>query len=156
MANFKSPYADGQRQAPISGGAEAVAVRAEIAVTTALASADILEAMELPEDHVPVDFMVDADDLDDGTDLTLSVGVLNDDKDDISTVTADGGAAWMVDSTVGQAGGIVRPTTKTVTRVTPSSTTRRMLGLKVTAASTDANAGVVGLTVWLRASHGGA
>jgi hypothetical protein len=156
MANFKSPYADGQRQAPISGGAEAVAVRAEIAVTTALASADILEAMELPEDHVPVDFMVDADDLDGGAGLTLSVGVLNADKDDLSTAAADGGAVWMVDSTVGQAGGLVRPTTKTVTRVAPSSTTRRMLGLKVTTVAATEVAGVVGLTVWMRASHGGA
>lgn len=157
MSNFKSQYADGSKPVPVAGGSEVVSVRGVIAVPNTLASADILEAMELPEDHIPVDFEVDADDLDTHATptITLSAGILNAGKTDLSVTADDGGAVWLVNSTIAQTGGLVRPTTVAVKRVVPKAVTRRMVGLKVTAAGSTKAAGDVGFTLKYRSSHYG-
>lgn len=156
MANWQSNYAAGNYPVPVAQGAEIVSVRATIAVTTALASADILEFFNLPPDHVPVDCVLDPDDLDTGSAITISVGLLNTGKTDLSTAAAEGGAVWIATSTAAQTGVIARPTTKNLWRVTPSATLSRMFGAKITAAAATAAAGTVGATLSYRAAHYGA
>lgn len=157
MTNFKSQYADGRKPVPIASGSEEVSIRGVIAVPNTLAAADILEALELPEDHVPVDFEVDADDLDTNATptITLSAGLLNAGKTDLSSAADDGGAVWLANSTIAQTAGLVRPTTVAVKRVVPKAATRRMVGLKVTTVAATKAAGNVGFTLRYRAAHYG-
>lgn len=147
----------GYKPMPICKGSEVVAVREEISLAANPTAADLLIMLELPADHVPVDFILDADDMDTNgaPTLTLDVGILNDGEDDIDTGASSGGAKWMLGSTVGQAGGIVRPTTKTISRVTPTSTNRKV-AVRVAVASATFAAGKIGLTLLYRAAHHGA
>lgn len=158
MALLKSEYAKGVRPMPIAQGSEIVAVRVEYALTAAPALGDIIEMGFLPEDHIPVDAILDADDLDTnaGPTITLDVGVLNAAKDNIDVTADSGGGKWITASTVAQAGGLVRPTTKEVTRVVPKSASRRSVGVRVNAAAATFQAGKVGLTLLYRAAaYGG-
>jgi len=61
---------------------------------------DLIGLAVLPANCIPVDFDLFADDLDTGTALAISVGVLNDDQDDLTA-----GTLILTDSTVGRAGG---------------------------------------------------
>jgi hypothetical protein len=76
-----------------------------VEVTTALAADDIVKLCNLPAEHELVDFMLLADDLDTyGTPtITISVGVLNADGDDLVASTN-----VLTNSTVAQAGGVAR------------------------------------------------
>lgn len=155
MANFQSDYATGTRPVPVAQGSEVLAVRCSVAVTTALASADLLEFCPLPPDHIPVDCVLDPDDIDSGSSITISVGLLNSGKTDISTATADGGAVWISADTGARTGVPARPTTKAIWRVTPNATTARMFGAKITAAAATAVAGTVSGVLLYRAAHYG-
>lgn len=157
MTNFKSQYANGAKPVPIAKGSEEVSIRGVVAVPNTLASADILEFMELPEDHVPVDFELDADDLDTHATPTivLAAGLLNAGKTDLSSAADDGGAVWLSGATVAQTAGLVRPTTVAVKRVVPKAATRRMVGAKVTTVAATKAAGNVGFTLRYRAAHYG-
>src|SRR6185369_9119606 len=114
--------------------------------------ADVLEMMYLPEDHVPVDWTLDVDDIDTNgaPAVTMDVGILNAGKTAVSTAAADGGAKWATALTTGQAGGVARMSNSAPTRVTPSSNTRRTIGIVFAAAAATFAAGKVGLTVWYR------
>lgn len=129
-----------------------IACRREFSLTEALELNDIIHFGNLPAGHVPVDVIVDSDDLDtNGTPtIVLQAGILNADKTDIDT-TASGGASWIGSSTVGQAGGIARASDKAVARVVPSSTTDQAYGIKVsTGPATGATTGKVGFTLLYR------
>ena len=147
----QSDYHTGVKPMPVAQGAEVLAVRDTVAILTTKSLSDIAAMMPLPADHIPVDVILDFDDMDTGTSETWSMGVLNAGKTDLSTTTADGGAVWVVNTTAAQTGVIARPTTKTITRVKPSRTVR-YLGLKLTAAGS-ATAGTVGITLLYRAAH---
>ena len=153
MANCQSDYAKGIRPVPVAQGAEVVSIRCDVAVTTALASADVLEFAQLPPDHVPVDFVLAPDDLDGGSAIAISVGLLNTGKTAISTATEDGGAAWMTADTGARTGVIGRPTARNLWRVTPSATTARMVGAALTATAATAVAGTVSGILSYRAAH---
>lgn len=155
MTNWQSDYAKGIRQVPNACGGEVLGIRADIAVTTALASADILEFFPLPPDHVPVDFVLAPDDLDSGSSITISVGLLNTGKTDISTASADGGAVWMSADTGARTGVIGRPTARALWRTSPDATTKRMVGAKIAAAAATAVAGTVSGIMTYRAAHHG-
>jgi hypothetical protein len=154
MANHQSDYAKGIRQMPVAGGSELVSIRLVVALPATHALNDIVEFGELPEDHVPVDFILDSADLDTNgaPAIVLSVGLLNAGKTDISTAAADGGAAWLTGSNIGQAGGMARPTVRALWTTQPSSTTRRMLGAKITTGAATAAAGNLALTIKYRAA----
>lgn len=145
----QSDYHTGVKPMPVAQGAEVLCVRDSATWPSTKSLSDLLALMPLPADHIPVDIIVDSDDNDTGTSETISVGLLNAGKTDLSTTTNDGGAVWISASTVSQAGGIVRPTTKAITRVAPSRSTR-YIGVKLAAAGS-ATAGVVGVTLLYRA-----
>lgn len=158
MALLKSDYAKGIRQMPISQGSEIISIRIEHNLSAAPAVGDILELGLLPEDHMMVDVIMDADDLDTNgvPTITLDAGVLNAAKTDLDVSADSGGGKWITASTVAQAGGLVRPTTKEVTRVVPKSDSRRSVGVRVAAAAATFAAGKIGLTMLYRAASYGA
>jgi hypothetical protein len=63
---------------------------------------DVIGLCVLPADCIPIDFMLVCDDLDESTNLKVSVGVLNEDKDDLDEEDHD---LLIEESTVAQAGG---------------------------------------------------
>jgi hypothetical protein len=142
--------AAGKQPMPIPSGSEVVAVRLEAVLSTAPGANDTFYLADLPEDCVPVDCLLDAPDLDTNgaPTIAISAGFLNAAKTDLD------GTAWIVASTIGQAGGLARPTTNTMVRTAPSSA-RKPVGLKFTAAAATFAAGTVGLTLFYRAAHFG-
>ena len=148
MALYQTDLATGAKVTPICKGSESIVVRAEFPQRVALAVNDIIEMLQLPEDHVVADAWIDSDDLDsNGTPtITLSLGVLNAAKSDIDTV-ASGGAAWIAASTVGQAGGVARASTFHAMRMQPQSNLRRNIGIKVAAGPATGVAALTNLNV---------
>jgi len=127
MALLKSNIATGVKpvQTPISGLLAKMLY--DYVTTTALAAGDIIDLGPIPEDLAPVDCMLVAEDLDTNVapTITLSVGILNDDKSDLATTLIS-------TSTVGQAGGVARATTNS-TYLSGASSSERHLGIKVAA-----------------------
>lgn len=159
MANHKSDYAKGARPMPVAQGPEVVSVRMEVDLPANHALNDIVEFGELPEDHVPSDFVLDSADLDanGAPAIVLSAGLLNAGKTDISVDAADGGAAWLTGSNIGQTGAsVARPTVRAMWTTQPKSATKRMLGAKITTAAATPQAGKLAMTIFYRASTYGA
>lgn len=158
MALLKTDHAKGVKPMPTAQGAEVLAVRMEYSLAAALALNDVMYMGDLPADHVPVDFMVDSDDLDTNgaPAIVLGVGIINATDNGLSAAADDGGAGWLLSSNIGQAGGMARPTTNVMSRVKPTTGSRR-LGVHVsTGPATGATTGKVGLTLLYRAgSYGG-
>lgn len=152
MANpvLTHDFVTGVKSQPVSVDGETVHVRAALTLSATKAAGDTYAYMLLPADHVPVDLVMDIDDMDSGTSLTISAGIMTSDKSDISTAAADGGAAWIASSTGGQTGVIARPTTNALWRVTPSSSAR-VIGIKLAIVGS-ATAGTLGLTLSYRRS----
>jgi len=157
MANHQSDYAKRVRQMPIAGGAEVVSVRMVVSLPANHALNDILEFGELPEDHVPVDFVLDAADIDTNgaPAVVLAAGLLNAGKTDLSAGADDGGASWLTASAIGQAGGMARPTVRAMWLTNPLPTTKRMLGGKITTGAATPAAGDVAMTIKYRSAHFG-
>lgn len=142
-------YLDGRKPLPEPAGGEVVCVRFPLALVAAdLDANDIGKIGKLPAGCIPVDVKFDADDLDTNGAPTIaaSVGILNATLDDISTATADGGAAWGTGLTTAQAGGQTVVTSKALSRV-QAAAADRFIGVKFTAASATKAAGNIGLTV---------
>jgi hypothetical protein len=156
--NHQSDYAKRMRPMPVANGAEVVSVRMAVALPATHALNDIIEFGELPEDHVPVDFVLDSGDLDSNgaPAIALAAGLLNAGKTDISADADDGGAAWLTGSTIGQAGGMARPTVRALWTTKPKAATKRMLGAKITTGAATAQAGELAMTIKYRAAHYGA
>lgn len=157
MALLKTNYANGVYPMPTCDDAAPRVVRMEYSLAAALALNDVIYSGDLPADHVPVDFILDSDDVDTNgaPAVILAVGIINATDNGLSTAAEDGGAAWLAGSTIGQAGGMARPTTNVITRVTPTSSSRRV-GVHVsTAPATGATTGKVGLTLTYRAANYG-
>ncbi len=141
-------------QPPVTGSRAGmpVTVRFEYSLSAALVVNDIIYMGDLPAGHLPVDLMVDTDDLDTGGSpaIVLQAGILNAGKTDIDA-TASGGAEWLGSSTVGQAGGMARMAGKAMSRVAVDDTNDRAMGIKVsTAPATGATSGKVGFTITYR------
>jgi hypothetical protein len=115
---------------------------------------DIIEFGELPEDHVPVDFVLDSAALA-ASALVLAAGLLNAGKTDLSAGADDGGASWLTGSTIGVAGGMARPTVRAMWLTNPLPATKRMLGAKITTGGVTPAAGDLALTISYRAAHFG-
>lgn len=156
MAVLQTDYAKGIRPMPVAQGAEVIAVRMEYSLAAALAAADVIEFGFLPEDHVPVDYMIDNDDLDAGATITADFGLLTAAGTAVSAVAADGGAKWLTASALLQTATNTRPTANTHTRVTPSATSRRKVGMVIAAGPSTASTGKIGVTLFYKAAaYGG-
>lgn len=154
MPTFRSLYATGHRPVPSVQGAETVAIKASVTLPASYSINDLLEFFELPENAVPVDFVVDSTDIDNGTAVLFSIGAMNAGRTDLSTDAADGGAVWIATTNIGQAGGMVRPTTVAAFRVAPSNS-KRMIGGKITTGAGTPVAGTITVTMTYRAAHHG-
>jgi hypothetical protein len=147
-------YLTGRKPGVSPAGSEVVAVRFAVDLTTAdLAVNRIGEIGVLPAGCVPVQMIVDSDDLDTNATPTIamSFGVLNAAGTALSTAADDGGAAWATGVTVGQAGGAVVPMSRALQRVNQAQADRK-IGVSVTAGAATAAAGTLGLTLLYRAA----
>lgn len=146
-------YIDGRKPVPFPAGAEVVAVKFELELATGdLDLNDIGQIGVLPAGCIPVALDVYADDLDSGIPaLVTSIGLLNSGEDDISTASADGGAAWATGVTTGQAAGAASLVSFALHNVT-KSTSDRKIGVKVTTAAATAVAGTYGIVLSYRAA----
>jgi len=147
---FQSVNVKGSRPAVDAAEAgEVKAVRGEYDLAAALVVNDIIELVKLPGDHVPVDCILDSDDLDTGGSPALVL--------DAGVVSAGGAANELIDnSTVGQAGGVARMDQAGGVRIAPAAG-ETVYGVKVgTAPATGATTGKIGLTLYYRSSRYGA
>lgn len=149
MALQKTDHASGKFPTPVASGSETVVCRAEFKLSADLAANDIIQMMDLPAGHVPVDIIVDTDDL--GTTGTVSVGLLTTDKTDLDTA-ASGGAAWLTGGDVATAAAGLRADSgglRAMSRCAASNTANRAIGIKI-ATDTTATTGTIGLTLLYR------
>lgn len=145
-------YITGRKPVPNSQGAEVIATRFELDMATAdLALNTIGQIGVLPAGHVPVDVLVDADDLDSGAAaMVLQVGIWDGSGASLSVATADGGAHWGVTTAVNTAFmQRLTPNGAAMARVQKSESDRK-LGVKVGTAPTTAVAGKLGVTLLSR------
>lgn len=151
MALNKSAHAKGIVPTPVAAGCELVVCRAEFVLTADLALNDIIQMMDLPAGHVPVDIIVDTDDL--GSTGVVSVGLLNTGKTDIDTA-ASGGAAWLTSGDVATAAAGIRADSaglRAMSRCAASGDANRAVGIKI-ATDTTATTGTIGLTLLYRSA----
>lgn len=149
-----SKYYTGRKPMPTPQGAEVLAATDTFSFATTKSINDIAVLFPLPPGCVPVDVILATSDGDSGTSLTLSLGILNTGLTAISTLTDDGGAAWIASSTVGQTGGIARPTSAAITTVAPSTSVRYLGITPLVNGSATALTGTVTMTY--RNAYGGA
>lgn len=154
MALLKTNHALGVRPMPTADDSDVLAIRMEYSLAAVLALNDVIYMGDLPANHVPVDFMLDSDDVSTAADITMGVGIINATDNGLSAAAADGGAGWLLASTIGQAGGMARPTTNVMSRVTSSESNRRV-GVHISAGATATVTGKVGLTLLYRAASYG-
>ena len=146
MALKQSLHALGTIPMPLPSGPGLCAVRTTYTLTADLAANDIIEMGSLPANCVPVDLILDNDDLDSGTTATASIGFLTTAKDDLT------GALWLTTSTALRTAATGTRADAlglhSMSRVTPTNT-QRSYGVKITA-DTDATSGTIGLTLMYR------
>lgn len=155
MANARSDYALGKKPSKVAQGAEVIALYYEFDVPATgdgTALNDTIEMGPLPGGHVPIDYTLDLDDLDSNgaPAISMSLGLLNAGKTDLSTAAADGGAVWASGINDARAGGFSRNTGRVLNAVQPTELDRA-IALKITAAAATKQAGKARLTVLARA-----
>lgn len=149
MALKQSAHARGVITTPVAAGCEVVVCRASFTLTADLSAGDIIEMMQLPAGHVPVDIIVDNDALGAGT---VSVGILNSAKNDLDT-TASGGAAWLTGGAVTSANGLRADAAglRAMSRCAADQAEDQPIGIKI-ATDTSATSGTIGLTLLYRSA----
>ncbi len=152
-AVLQSKQIAANQPAVTAGGAhDLVALVGDYELSAALVVNDLIEFVELPPGHVPVDVILDTPDLDSNVApaVVVQVGLMAGNVGDTTLASRTTGAEFIAASTVAQAGGIARMAVAGGTRVAPS-TSRRSIGLKVaTAPATGATSGTIRLTVLAR------
>lgn len=135
-----------------SQAGEVIAVRTQVAVGTTLPINSILQMVPLPPECVPVDVILDVTDLDSNVTktATFSVGILNEDEDDLVSTKL-----FISQADTPQAGGVKRADQVNGFRVARHATLPQTIAIKVHAAAATAKAGTVGLTVLYRAASFG-
>lgn len=157
----KNDYISGRKPIPTECDVALIATRFAQAVAAGEMALNALDNIAiLPAGCVPVGLIVDSDDLDSNGTPTLQWGfgvsnaavtnnIQGGTPTDISTATADGGAAWATGVTTSQASGQGQFYSKAMSRVTPTSYDRYIVAKATTAAATGA-AGELGLTMLYR------
>lgn len=147
-------YITGRKPMPFPAGIENVTVNFEISMATGdLALNTIGQIGILPAGCIPVDVRVYGSDMDSGAGAGVyQVGIWDGSGASLSTVAADGGAAWG-DTSTAVATAFDKPLTRTLNSmatVTATSSDRK-LGVKVTTAPSTAVAGTLGVQLVYRA-----
>ena len=121
-------------------------------VSALLAADDLIGLAVLPAGCMPVDFMLATADLEDSSAtpaITLTVGILNDDEDDIVA-----NSNFITTDTVGQAGGVQRANLATfLASIDVDEDDDRIIVAKVVTAATDPKGGTVYGNLLYRASE---
>ena len=149
MALIQSDFVQGIRMTPVPDCAgDVTACRFDITLTKPLAAGDIVELGVLPGNAVPVDAILESDDLDTGgaPALALDVGIMSGPvgKNDPARTC---GNELFVGSNVGQAGGVARMTAVTGFRI-PKAEDHRSVGVKVATAPQTGAAGKLALILF--------
>lgn len=149
MALNKTDNANGLIPTPVAVGCELVVVRAKFTLTADLAAGDLIQMMDLPAGHVPVDIILDTDALAAGT---VSVGILNAGKTDLD-LTASGGAAWLTGGAVTAANGLRGDAAglRSMSRCPVNQSANQPIAIKIVT-DTTAVAGEIGLTLLFRSA----
>lgn len=148
MTLYESDNVKDYRPAPTSSQAGVIlTTRGEYEITASLEANDLIALAKLPPEHVLVDAILDADDIDGGAGLTLTVGYLNALKTDLEASTE-----LMVGETTGQAGGMARMDVKWGIQLAPSSS-ERIFAAKVVVKPAVAKGGTIGLTLMYRGEN---
>lgn len=116
--------------ARLESGPCVVSQRSLFPVRAAFAAGDIIEALVLPADHVIVDALIDADDLDGGTALVYDVGLMSGSVG-LKDLNRSVGAQLFSGATTGQGAGIARATARTAFTQAPAPVDRS-IGIKIT------------------------
>lgn len=125
-----------------------VAQRHAFAVPVTIAQNDIVELACVPGGFRVVDIVFDSDDLDSGTPAILwDVGLMSGEWGSTDPARTCGDE-FLDGTTISQAGGVARPTLAGAFR-TSVAATDRSIGAKLVAAAAAAQAGTIGLTVYL-------
>jgi hypothetical protein len=132
-----------------------VAVRNTVAISKVAEVGDTYEMVILPANCVVVDMILDADDLSTAADITMDVGIMAGNPYDTTLANRTCGKEFIDASTIGQAGGVFRPTLKGCFRVAPSKADRS-IGIEMAAVATATSTGTIGLTVLYRPAVNGA
>lgn len=160
MATLKSDFATGAKASPSAAGAELIAVRASYTLVADVAANDLIQMMDLPANMVPVDVVLDCDDMDSGATGTVSVALGNDTLSagvytaatDISTANS-GGAAWITAQSI-QAATAVRGDAAGLRAMSrcASANRNRPVFVKIVGETAAAAGQVIGLTLLCRAA----
>lgn len=136
MPTFKSSSV---QKVPItlSQAGQIVAAVGEVEAPDSLAADDIVALCHLPAGHEPIDFMLQSDDLDDGTGISMTAAVLNADMTDVLASTD-----FITTSTIGRTGGVARANQLAGLQLAASDADR-VVGVKIAAAATTPQAGTI-------------
>ena len=139
-----------------ANGFEPIAIVGDFTVPATLPLNDVVEMVILPAGYVPIDAILATEDLDSGgaPAITLDLGLISGTAGAADDARTCGNEAFAA-STVGQAGGVARPTKANFALIAPTDADRG-IGLKVAAAAATLVVGAkVRLTVLARpAIHG--
>lgn len=152
MPLFRNNVALGSVNMPAPVDGSLVAFRCAYTLVSDVAANDIIELGTLPADCVPVDLILDTDDLDSGATGTVSVGLLNTGKTDLDT-TASGGAAWLTAQSIQSATAARADVAglRAASRCAKTST-NRPFGIKIVGETAAAAGAVIGVTLIYRAA----
>lgn len=154
MALLRNNVALGQVKMPSLNDTGLIAFRMVYTLTADVAANDIIEMGNLPAGAVPVDLILDNDDMDTGATGTVSAGILNAGKTDIDVTAASGGGLWLAATSV-QAVGAARADNaglRFMSRVVPDQNNDRPIGIKIVGEPAAAATQVIGLTLLYRAA----
>lgn len=152
MALLQNNVAKGSVKMPSLVGADLIAFRMAYTLVADIGINDIIEVGNLPAGAVPVDFIMDNDDMDTGATGTVSFGVLNAAKTDIDVSAASGGGLWMAATSI-QAAGAARADVaglRFMSRVVPDQNNDRPIGFKVVTETVAAATQVIAGTLYYR------
>lgn len=151
MALLQNNVAKGSVKMPTPDDMSLIAFRMSYTLTADITLNDIIEMGNLPAGCVPVDLILDNDDMDTGATGTVSFGVLNAAKADIDLTAASGGGVWLTATSI-QAATAARADLvglRNMSRVI-SSQADRPIGFKVAAETIAAAGQVIAATLLYR------
>ncbi len=149
MSELKANAADDRSPAAtVTGFGQSAVNHGSIDLAANVALADKIAVCKLPAGHVAVDFILDTDDLDSGSGISIEVGVA---ELDFSTVDRD---ALIKSSTIARSGGLARLDNQAGRRLEPVEKDR-LIVVEVTAAPTTSVAGTITGTLISRLANKG-
>jgi hypothetical protein len=154
-STFNATQVSDSYPAPDScSGGEVKTVRGSYSLGgTGLVVNDVINMVKLPAYHVPVDLILDVDQLDSSTSAEVDVGI---EAGDTQLVDVDAFIDGETSTIRAAAGGVVRASSKAGFRISPDKAERNVTVTVITAPKTAATTATIGVTLLYRAQHYGA